>query len=155
MIKPTPADLLQGVADALAETVLPTMDRGPARNQVQAAVGIVGRCASALDRYGPVLYADGCDLMATLGSVAAADPGVVLEARAGHDLESALTRASTVLDGPYPPISELLEIGLELRAHLASIAVQAQQQQSGQLPTLRALFDRMIEREQDLGLSPW
>ena len=51
MLTPSPAELLEGVADALDRTVLGTMERGDARNQVQAAIGIVRRCAAALARH--------------------------------------------------------------------------------------------------------
>ncbi|MGH1492704.1 MAG: hypothetical protein ACRBK7_25475 [Acidimicrobiales bacterium] len=156
MMKPSPAELLQGVADALVDTVLPTLERGPARNQVQAAVGIVQRCASAVDRYGPILHAECSDLLATLRSVLSADPGLTPEeAVGGHSLDSALAKAEAVLGQPYPAISELREIGLELRDQLAQMAVRAERQQSAELPVIRELFDRMTDREQELGLSPW
>lgn len=156
MMKPTPADLLQGVADALADTVLPTLERGPARNQVQAAVGIVQRCASAIDRYGPILYAECNDLAATIRSIVDADPSLALKDAAGDQpVEVALSKANAVLEGAYPAISDLVEIGLELREQLALIAVRAEQQRSTELSSIRDLFDRMTEREQELGLSPW
>lgn len=156
MMKPSPAELLQGVADALNNTVLPTLERGPARNQVQAAVGIVQRCASAVDRYGPAIHAECSDLRATLRSVVSDDPSLRPHPSAdGQAFDSVLAKADSVLGRAYPTVSDLLEIGLELREQLAFIAVRAEQQQSAELPAIRELFKRMTDREQELGLSPW
>lgn len=156
MMKPSPAELLQGVADALADTVLPTLERGPARNQVQAAVGIVHRCASAVDRYGPILHADCRDTLATIRSVVVADPSLAPSERAsGEAFEAALHEAESVLGLVYPSVSELQEAALALHEQLALIVVAAEQQRSSELPTIRDLFDRVLAREQELGLSPW
>lgn len=156
MMKPSPAELLQGVADALADTVLPTLERGSARNQVQAAVGIVQRCASAIDRYGPILHTECSDLLATLRSVISADPGLTpQESVDGQTLDATLAKAEVLLGKAYPAISDLTEIGLELRGQLSVTAVRAERRQSAELPAIRELFDRMMDREQELGLSPW
>src|SRR3954452_10886996 len=96
MLRPSPSDLLAGVADALEQTVLGELDRGPARNQVIAAVGILRRCAIAVQRHGPLLHADCADLARSREEPAAADPRVVAEAgRVG--LTSALADARLVL----------------------------------------------------------
>lgn len=152
MLKPSPAELLAGVAQALDETVLAAMERGPARNQVQAAIGIVRRCSGAIDTYGPVLHTECTDLAESLRSIAAADPGVLAD-RSEFDL--AVDAADSMLAGSYPSVSELTETALSLRLELAKLATQAERHQSGQLPAIRELFDRMLEREQSLGLSPW
>lgn len=152
MMKPSPNELLIGVADALDETVLPTMDRGVPRNQVQAAIGIVRRCAQAIDSQGPVLHADCHDLQSTLNELATSEPNLIID-RATFD--QAMAEATTTLALTYPPVSALAETDLALRKQLAQIAVRAEQSASNAMPTIRALFDRMLEREQQLGLSPW
>ena len=82
MTEPSPAELLAGVAEALEKTVLPDLERGPIRNQVMAAIGIVRRCGGAIDRYGPFLHADCADLIATLRQASGADPALVVDSTA-------------------------------------------------------------------------
>ena len=74
MLTPSAAELLAGVADALAATVLPELPPGPARRQVQAAIGITRRVAGALPHLGPHLAGDVVDLAATLERLADALP---------------------------------------------------------------------------------
>lgn len=151
-MKPSPAELLIGVALALDETVLGTMERGPARSQVQAAIGIVRRCADAVDTYGPVLHAECTDLATSLRSISAADVDLVVDRPA---FDQALAAAGVVLSAPYPSVSELIETALALRHELAGLAVRAEQERSEQLLAIRQVFVRMQEREVGLGLSPW
>lgn len=156
MMKPTPTELLQGVADALADTVLPTLERGPSRNQVQAAVGIVQRCASAVDRYGPILHADCGDTLATMRSVVGADPSLApSEPASRRAFEAALDKTESVLDLGYPSVTELRDAAMALHEQLALIVVAAERQRSPVLPTIRDLLDRILAREEELGLSPW
>jgi len=152
VLKPSPAELLAGVAEALDETVLATMARGPARNQVQAAIGIVRRCADAVDNYGPVLHAECTDLAASLRSIATADPDGIAD-RPAFDL--ATDSADLVLASSYPSVPELIETAVSLRHQLADLAVLAERRGSDQLPAIRELLDRMLKREHELGLSPW
>jgi hypothetical protein len=51
-------ELLAGVADALAETVLATLPEGPEREQVRSAVGLLRRVARALPTLVPRLEED-------------------------------------------------------------------------------------------------
>lgn len=119
MLKPSPAELLTGVADALDQTVLVSMDRGVARNQVQAAVGMVRRCAAAMEVHGPLLHAECADLTATLRGVAAADAELVSDRSA---FEQALVGADGVLASVYPSVGELTGTALALREHAAAMA---------------------------------
>ncbi|MDH3683508.1 MAG: hypothetical protein OEV40_26610 [Acidimicrobiia bacterium] len=152
MLKPSPAELLADVAQALDETVLTTLARGPARNQVQAAIGIVRRCAEAVDAFGPVLHAECADLAASLRSIAAADLDLVPDRSA---FDGAADAADVVLASSYPSVPDLIETALSLRHQLAELAVLAEQRRSEQLPAIRELFERMLDREDRLGLSPW
>lgn len=152
MLRPSPAELLAGVAEALEETVLTDLVRGQARNQVQAAVGIVRRCAAAIDDHGPLLHAECLDLNESLRAIAAADARLVADRTA---LDEPLARAAELLAGGYPPVSALTEVGLALREQLASMAVRAEAQASPQRTAISELFDRMLTRELELGMSPW
>jgi hypothetical protein len=152
MLKPSPAELLEGVADALAETVLGELDRGVARNQVQAAIGIVRRCSAALAVHGPILHADCLDISSSLRTMAEADPTLVIDEAA---FDAALESADRVLGGRYPSVVELTDLDLELRDVLASASRQSEATGSAKLGPLRELLERMLKRESDLGLSPW
>ncbi len=154
MTEPSPDELLAGVAEALQETVLPDLERGFGRNQVMAAIGIVGRCSEAVDRYGPTLYAGCVDLIATLRETTAADPSLLSD-HARDDLADLLRRSVDVLDSGYPPPSALAGLHSELTEHLAAILLAGQQGESGQMPALRELLRRISDREEQIGLSPW
>jgi hypothetical protein len=154
MLRPSPSELVAGVADALEQTVLAELDRGPARNQVIAAVGILRRCATAVARHGPLLHADCVDLARSLEEAAAADPRVVAEAER-EGLTSTLADAQRVLGAAYPSVPELVDLDLRLRSGAAAMAAEADRVGSPQLDALRALFARMVDRDGELGLSPW
>ena len=152
MLSPSPGRLLSGVADALDETVLPTMDRGVARNQVQAAIGIVRRCAAAVETFGPILHAECMDLAQSLRSISVADAALVADRAA---LDAALDAADGVLAESYPSVPTLVETVLSLHAVVAEMAVVAERQESTKRPAIRALLERMVERQRTVGLSPW
>lgn len=152
MLKPSPGELLEGVAEALAETVLGELDRGEARNQVQAAIGIVRRCSAALAVHGPILHADCVDISSSLRTMVEADPTLVVDEVA---FDAALESAERVLSSGYPSVGELTELDLALREVLAASASRAEAEESAQLGPLRGLLERMLKRESDLGLSPW
>ncbi len=154
MTEPSPSELLAGVADALEQSVLPDLERGPSRNQILAAIGIVRRCSGAVDRYGPLLH-EGCgDLLATLRRVVAADPTLVSDVERGG-LENTWRRADELLAVRYPNPSALADMQDELSERVAEVLLSAQGRESEQLPALRQLLERMATRETDLGLSPW
>jgi hypothetical protein len=158
VLRPSPSELLTGVADALESTVLDELERGTGRNQVVAAIGIVRRCAAAIDRHGPLLHADVTDLADSLAAVVDADPALAsasASASGASRAEAALTAARAVLGRSYPSVSELIEVDLQLREVAAALGVEAEQRGSSQVAALRALFERMVAREGELGLSPW
>ena len=152
MIDPSPAELLAGVADALEQTVLGEVERGPARNQIQAAIGLVRRCSGAMDGYGPMLHAECLDLVTSLPGIVAADPELV-DNRTSFD--QMIEAASDVLDGTYPSIGQLSLAVRSLHEQLSSVAALAERHRSDQVGPLGDLFDRMLVRRQQLGLSPW
>ena len=153
MLRPSPSELLVGVAEALESTVLDELERGMARNQVVAAIGIVRRCAAAADRHGPLLLADVTDLVGSLAAIVAAEPTLLPpEERRTGDV---LAAAGSVLGRAYPSISELIEVDLQLREVAAALGAEAEQRGSSQVTALRELFGRMLARESELGLSPW
>ena len=154
MTEPSPAELLAGVAEALEKTVLPDLERGPIRNQVMAAIGIVRRCGGAIDRYGPFLHADCADLIATLRQASGADPALVVDSTA-QSFDDVTGAADGVLDAACPQPSALAKAHTDLSNQLAAMLLRAQQTSSGQMPVLRQLLERMTAREQELGLSPW
>src|SRR3954451_22933385 len=156
VLRPSPSELLTGVADALESTVLDELERGTGRNQVVAAIGIVRRCAAAIDRHGPLLHADVTDLADSLAAVVDADPALASSSASGASrAEAALTAARAVLGRSYPSVSELIEVDLQLQEVAAALGVEAEQRGSSQVAALRALFERMVAREGELGLSPW
>ena len=139
MLRPSPAELLTGVADALETTVLGELGRGVARNQVVAAIGIVRRCAAAVDRQGPLLHADVADLVTSLAAIAAAEPGLV-PAPERAPLEEALQVGRRLLASGYPSVPELIEADLALREAAATLGVEAERTGSSQAGALRELF---------------
>ncbi|MGY9075470.1 MAG: hypothetical protein ACKVHU_21265 [Acidimicrobiales bacterium] len=155
MTEPSPAELLAGVAEALEQTVLPSLERGEARNQVMAAIGIVRRCGGALDGYGAMLHADCVDLLATLRQTRAAAPDLLAEDHAGKDFDDSLRAADDLLASAYPEASSLAKVHTELSNQLAVLLLAAQREGSAQIPKLRRLLERMVAREAEVGLSPW
>ncbi len=138
MLTPGPAEMLAGVADALATTVLPDLAYGPARDQLHAAIAIIRKTARALPGFATYLHEDIADLAATLPQLGAPDE---------------LLAAARALPPTTPSLDELAAIDLALRTWLAERA-------TGELsddaePTMVALLGRLTEREAALRLSPW
>jgi hypothetical protein len=78
MIHPTNQNLLLGVANALQETVLPELPRGTsARKQLQAALAILRRLATSLDKEASALAADNADMESALLKIDEMMPGIV------------------------------------------------------------------------------
>ncbi len=117
-----------------------------------AAIGIVRRCAAAVDTLGPIVHAECVDLVQSLRSISTADPDLVIDRPAA---EAALEEADAVLAESYPSVPALTEAALSLQAVLAGVAVAAEQQGSDQLPAIRGVLERMTDRQLNLGLSPW
>jgi hypothetical protein len=143
MIRPTIPELLDHVAMSLDRTVLPDLAPGPARNQLQAAIAVIRRAAIAGDAVGPYLWADNADIAATLGKLA---PPLGLP-------PPEAAPAST-----YPTITELRERNLSLQRDLEATQQRLRTAPQGQreclTPILRALIERMLQREAGLNVSP-
>lgn len=138
MLNPGPADLLAGLADALAATVLPELAEGPARDQLSAAIAIVRKAARALPGFAAYLHEDIADLVTSLAELGA---------------PAELLAAARALPPTTPSLDELTAIDLALRTWLA-------EQAGGELSddaerTMVALLGRLTEREAALRLSPW
>ena len=155
MLTPSPAELLAGVADALATTVLPELGPGPARRQVQAAIGITRRVARALPQLGPHLEADVGDVAATLERLAASVPR--LADRSDLVDLAAVARTQARADEPARSLLELAAVDRQLQEVLADVADEVAR--AGGPPEadaeVRALLVRLLARELELGLSPW
>ena len=148
------------MAEALEQTVLPDLDRGPIRNQVIAAIGIVRRSGQSIDRYGPLLHADCADLVATLRQASGADPTLIDNSTAqrfntAQRFDEVISAGDNVLRAAYPRPSALAEVHGDLSEQLATMLLAAQQTGSDQMAALRELLERMRAREEALGLSPW
>ena len=142
MIRPTIPELLDHVATSLDQTVLRELAAGAARNQLQAAITLIRRAAMASEATGPYLWADNADIAATLRKLA---PPLGL-------LAPESTPAWT-----YPTITELRERNLSLQADLVAtqqtLRAAPQDQRESLMPILRALIERMLQREAKLNMS--
>ena len=119
------------MADALDETVLPDMERGPARDQVMAAIGIVRRCATGFDAYGPILHAECVDLVASLRAIIGSDADLVPNRAA---VDETLAAADAVLDDDYPSVPDLVAAVLGLHTVVTEVAITAERQQPAARP---------------------
>ncbi|MGD9752171.1 MAG: hypothetical protein AB7W59_14370 [Acidimicrobiia bacterium] len=136
MLNPSIAELLDAMADALRDTVLPALSPGPAADQVRDAVALTRRIAHAVPRLHAYLAEDGADLARTLDALDPRPDGVARSA-------SWPTEA--------PPDAEALRgANLLLREELAQLIARGPADAS-----VRALLHRMVEREEALRLSPW
>jgi hypothetical protein len=138
-------DLLQGVADALSASVLPELSPGPARDQVQAAIGVIRRATRSLGGYRQFLHDDIGDLATTLA-------GLVTPAAAGT-LGPLLARAAE-LPPSVPSLADLVALDLALREAVADLA-GSPGLTAAQEHAIVPLLTRMTDREAALRLSPW
>jgi hypothetical protein len=155
VLTPSPAELLAGVADALATTVLPELPPGPARRQLQAAIGITSRVARALPQLGPQLEADVADVAVTLERLAASVP--MLADRPDLVDTAAVAKIQARADEPARSLLDLGAFDRLLQELLAEVAdsVARGAGSSDADAQVRALLGRMVAREAELGLSPW
>lgn len=155
MLNPSLDELLAGMADGLAATVLPELAPGPARDELLAAIALTRRVARAVPRLGPYLHTDTADLAATLPRLWAA---VGLDEPADGPVADALALARSLPPDPPPAATELAAADLALRAAAADLSAQLA---GGAGPVdvaaeLRALLERLAAREAaELRLSPW
>ena len=143
MLNPSPARLLQGIADALA-AVVSDIPPGSARDQVHAAVGIIRKAARSLPLLYPYLLSDIDDLSRSIAGLLSAD---TREERIAE-----LLAAAAILPTMLPTLDELVALDLGLRAVVAEAAENPSLAEDSQL---RALVQRLSEREATLRLSPW
>ncbi|MEZ5261880.1 MAG: hypothetical protein R2755_08895 [Acidimicrobiales bacterium] len=136
MLNPSIAELLDAMADALRDTVLPALPPGPAADQVRDAVALTRRIAHAVPRLHAYLAEDGADLARTLDALDPRPDGVA---------------RSASWPAEAPPDAEALRgANLLLREELAQLIASGPADAS-----VRALLHRMVEREEALRLSPW
>ena len=167
MTKPSIGDLLSGVAASLRESVLPEIPAGPTRRQIQVAISIIRRASLVWDKVGPYLYADNKDIEETLRGI-----GALLDRaqsnESGGSLEPlrqkvhAALEQSDEIEVEYPSPAALGARNVELQGSLAELQealhaegsepLQGSERPPGAerveiLAMLRALFERMLERE--------
>jgi hypothetical protein len=135
VLNPSVIDLLVGVADGLQAEVLDTIEAGPARDQVAAAVAIVRRVARALPGVTPYVLAD------------LADVGAVLADLTGEPTAPLPDPATVGLD-------ELFALARDRRATLASLIDERGLDERSDA-VVRAALARLTERDASLRLSPW
>lgn len=155
MLNPSLEELLAGMADGLAATVLPELAPGPARDELLAAIALTRRVARAVPRLGPYLHADTADLAATLPRLWAT---LGLDEPADGPVADALALARSLPPEPPPPATELAAADLALRGAAADLAARlaADGDQPDATAELRALLERLAGREAgELRLSPW
>jgi hypothetical protein len=151
MIHPTPGELLARIADSLTETVLPELDAGEARIQLQVAVLILRRLAGPAGDLGAYLDADTRDIAVTvdgwLDRLALAEA----DGRAARDLVD-----EALASPPVPTTAALVARGESVQALLVDV-----QRALRELPPehedrvaidaeLRALLARMVARESEI-----
>ncbi|MEZ5410413.1 MAG: hypothetical protein R2761_20445 [Acidimicrobiales bacterium] len=155
MLNPSVDELLAGMADGLAATVLPALPPGPARDELLAAIALTRRVARAVPRLAPFLHADTADLAATLPRLWAA---LGLDEPAAGPVADALALARSLPPEPPPSATALAAADLALREAAADLATRLA---GGAGPPdagaeLRALLERLAAREAgELRLSPW
>lgn len=139
MLHPSLGELLEAMADALRDTVLPELAPGPAAEQVRDAVALTRRIAVALPQLHRYLCEDGADVATVLDALAPRPDGP--------------PRRAAWPEEPPPPLDALIAADLSLREELAALATATTD--GAAAVQLRALLQRMAEREDALRLSPW
>ncbi len=155
MLNPSLDELLAGMADGLAATVLPALRPGPARDELLAAIALTRRVARAVPQLGSYLHADTADLAATLSNLWAA---LGLDEPTDGPVADALALARSLPPEPPPAATELAAADLVLRGAAAELAVRlaADAGPPDAAADLRALLERLAAREAgELRLSPW
>jgi hypothetical protein len=165
--KPSIGDLLSAVAASLRESVLPEIPAGPTRRQIQVAISIIRRASLVWDKVGPYLYADNKDIEETLRRIGALldraesnESAVVLKPL--RQKVRAVLDQSDEIEAEYPSPAALGARNVELQGSLAELqeALHAEDSEPPEgserppsaerveiMAMLRALFERMLERE--------
>ncbi|MCC6437671.1 MAG: hypothetical protein IT196_21765 [Acidimicrobiales bacterium] len=140
MLNPSIVELLNTMADALRDTVLPELAPGPAHDQLRDAVALTRRIAHAVPLLPGYLHADTTDLARTLDGLAPPERGT--------------GRAAALPVEPPRSLDELIRANLALRDEAAALARRIDLG-STEAAELRAMLLRMVDREESLRLSPW
>lgn len=106
MLEPKPADLLEGVIDALRESVLPALPPGAAQRQLRAALHALGRLQRSWDRIPDYRNADIEDMRATLESMST-EP--LRDDLTHQELQQLLVEIDTVLRDRSDPQARALD----------------------------------------------
>ncbi len=145
MIRPSPTDLLTGIASVLRESVSAELPAGDTRNQVRAAAVILRRLAAVWDRVVPTLRAENRDIEETLAELA----GSLADAGCGPSADSPKETASE------PRFEEIAERNRVLQERLADIHDALTELDDCELKAriearLRALHRRNLARDREL-----
>lgn len=148
MIRPAAEELLAGIAESLDENVLPQLEPGSARIQVEMAIVILRRLAVAIPKTVPYFEADNADVEETLLGLA---PVLGSHLALLHNMSAEAAGASPldVLAATNRGLHEAIAEVVPLLASSSSLDAAARTRLE---TALRALFRRMLDRE--LELSP-
>ena len=149
MIRPAAEELLAGIAESLDEHVLPQLEPGAARIQVEMAIVILRRLAVAVPKTVPYFEADNADIEETLLSLAPVlGPHLALLHNASAS-EAAGASPGDALAATNRGLHEAVAGVVPLLASSSALDPQSRVRLE---TALRALFRRMLDRE--LELSP-
>ena len=144
MIRPSPSELLSGIAETLRESVSVSLPRGEARNQVRAAAAILRRLSSVWDRIVPAIREENRDIEATLRSLAERLPEL-------PQILRAMPREESPDSGGF---DDAAAHNLRLQEHLAEIhdaltGLQDEEAKARIEAALRALYLRSLARDRE------
>ena len=144
MIRPTPTELLDGIADTLRESVAVSLPAGEARNQVKAAAAILRRLATVWDRIVPSLEEENRDIEESLARLGRAVEQVAPETLGASEAD--------IADTPFARAArrnELLQEQLRV-IHEALAECEDFELKTGIETKLRQLYRRNLERDRGL-----
>jgi hypothetical protein len=157
VLKPTPGQLLGGIADSLRRSVLPALPPGNAQRQLKAALHALGRLERSWDRWPTYLAGDNADLRGTL--LAALDalpaPAGSVPAALAERLRQVQTATGAAIAGiGDPALAQAAALNLELQELVAELDTwlraperAADRIGTDQLQVLEDLYRRMVSRE--------
>jgi hypothetical protein len=146
VIRPTPAELLARIADALTDTVLPELSDEAARIQLQVAALVLRRLAGPAGDVAPYLDSDNRDIAGALHVWSAT---VDLGPGGRATVDDALAAA------PVPTVAELVARNEALQVLLVDAERAIRTLPPGDTRTaldadLRALLDRLLTRDAEI-----
>ncbi len=148
VIRPPIGELLDGVATALEETVVPDLAPATAaRSQARAAIAILRRVAAVWDQVVPTVEADNRDIEETLRGLATALEATGALPKEGFDaLEDAPPAGGAVPD--FAHVSRRNEVLQRLLLDVQDAL--ANTEKGGAAAELGALLERSVARERAL-----